>query len=189
VAIFLEPRGQATWHDGTVAARYSFRHTLYQQVIYEGLPAGRRHQLHRRLAARLEQAYGDQVGEIATDLAQHWQRGGEAERAVGYRGLAAQKANRRAAPREAIEQISQALELLKTLPDTRARTQLELRLRLTLLPALLTMKGFASPEVAQTYAQAQGLWRALGETASLLLTLSGLWREFYWVGLLSSRLS
>jgi predicted ATPase len=45
---FLEPRGMATWHDGTVAARYGFRYTLYQQVVYEGLPTGRRHQLHHR---------------------------------------------------------------------------------------------------------------------------------------------
>ncbi|MGH8064796.1 MAG: AAA family ATPase, partial [Candidatus Entotheonellia bacterium] len=183
---FLEPRGPATWHDGTVAARYGFRHTLYQQVIYDLLPAGQRHQLHGRLAVRVERAYGEQVGEIAAELAQHWQRGGDAEQAVRYRGLAAQKANRRAAPREAMEQISQALELLKTLPETRERTHLELRLRLTLLPALLTLKGFASPEVAQTYAQAQGLWRALGATAALPPALSGLWREFYWVGPLAS---
>jgi predicted ATPase len=179
---FLEPRRAALWYDGTAASYYGFRHTLYQQVIYEGLPAGRRQQLHRRLAARLEQAYAEQVGEIASELAQHWQLGGDAERAVRYRGIAAQKANRRAAPREAVEQVAQALKLLKTLPDTRERTQLELRLHLTLLPALLTLKGFAAPEVAQTYARAQGLWRALGEAAPLPPALSGLWREFYWAG-------
>ena len=186
---FLEPRGTTTWHDGTVAARYGFRHALFQQVIYEGLPAGQRHHLHRRLAASLEQAYGEQVGEVATDLARHWQRGGDAERAVCYRGLAAQKANRRAAPREAMVQVARALELLKTLPETRERLRLELRLRLTLLPALLTMKGFAAPEVAQTYAQVQELWRALGESAALPPALSGLWREFYWAGPLASPVS
>jgi predicted ATPase len=186
---FLEPRGATTWYDGTVAARYSFRHTLYQQVIYEGLPAGRRHHLHRRLATRLEQAYGEQVGEIATDLARHWQRGGDAERAVRYRGLAAQKANRRAAPHEAMEQVAQALQLLKTLPATRERTGLALRLHLTLLPALLTLKGFAAPEVARTYAQAQELWRALGETVPLSPARLGLWREVYWVGPLASPLA
>jgi predicted ATPase/DNA-binding winged helix-turn-helix (wHTH) protein len=186
---FLEPRRAALWYDGTAASDYGFRHTLYQQVIYEGLPAGRRQQLHRRLAARLEQAYGEQVGEVASELAQHWQLGGDAERAVRYRGLAAQKANRCAAPREAMEQVAQALQLLRTLPDTRERRHLELRLRLTLLPALLTLKGFAAPEVAHTYAQAQELWRALGESTPLPPTLSGLWREFYWVGPLASPLS
>jgi predicted ATPase len=164
-----------------VAARYSFRHTLYQQVVYERLPAGHRHQLHHRLGARFEHAYGEQVEEIATELARHWQQGGEAERAVRYHGLAAQKANRRAAPREASAQVAQALTLLQTLPQTRERTRLALRLHLTLLPALLALHGFASRDVAQTYAQAQALWRALGETTPLSPVQSGLWREFYWV--------
>ena len=179
---FLEPRGIATWHDGTVAARYGFRHTLYQQVVYERLPAGRRHQLHHRLGARFEHAYREQVEEIATELARHWQQGGDAERAVRYHGLAAQTANRRSAPREASTHVAQALTLLQTLPETRGRTRLVLRLHLTLLPALLAMHGFASREVAHTYTQAQALWRALGETTPLSPAQSGLWREFYWVG-------
>jgi predicted ATPase len=183
---FLEPRGIAAWHDGTVAARYGFRHTLYQQVVYERLPAARRHHLHHRLGARLEHAYGEQVGEIATELARHWQQGGDAERAVRYHGLAAQKANWRSAPREASAQVAQALSLLKTLPETRERTRLALRLHLTLLPALLALHGFASREVAQTYARAQALWRALGETTPLSPVQSSLWREFYWVEPLAS---
>ena len=150
--------------------------------MYERLPAGRRHQLHHRLGARLEHAYGEQVEEVATELARHWQQGGDAERAVRYHGLAAQKANRRSAPHEARVQVAQALVLLPTLPETRERTRLALRLHLTLLPALLALHGFASREVAQTYAQAQALWRVLEETTPLSPVQAGLWREFYWVG-------
>jgi predicted ATPase/DNA-binding winged helix-turn-helix (wHTH) protein len=179
---FLEARGTATWHDGTVAACYRFRHTLYQQVVYACLPAAQRHQLHQRLGACFEHAYGEQVGEIATELARHWQQGGDAERAVCYHGLAAQRANRRSAPREACTHVAQALALLQTLPATRERTRIALRLHLTVLPALLTLHGSASREVVQTYDQVQALWRALGETTPLSPARSGLWREFYWIG-------
>ncbi len=179
---FLQASGVAAWPDGTVAAQYGFRHALYQQVVYERIPAARRQRLHQQIGARLEQAYDERLSEIATALAMHRQQAGDAAQAVRYRGLAAQKANRRSAPREAIEHVTQALRLLKTLPATRERTGLELRLHLTLLPALLTLQGFASPEVARTCTHAQKLWRALGETLPLSPAQLGLWREFYWVG-------
>jgi predicted ATPase len=40
---FLRAQGTADWPDGTVAARYSFLHALYQEVLYNRIPAGRRH--------------------------------------------------------------------------------------------------------------------------------------------------
>jgi predicted ATPase len=50
----LRPRGTAEWPDGTVAGRYAFAHALYQEVLSERVPAGRRVQLHRWIGRRLE---------------------------------------------------------------------------------------------------------------------------------------
>ena len=41
-SLFLQAHGVEEWPDGTVTGRYGFRHTLYQQVVYERLPVGRR---------------------------------------------------------------------------------------------------------------------------------------------------
>ena len=112
----------------------------------------------------------------------HQQRAGDAAQAVRHWGLTAQKANRSSVLREAIEHVTQAFRLLKTFPDTHERTGIELRLHLTVLPALLSLKGLASPEVARTYTHTQRLWRALGETVPLSPAQLGLWREFYWMG-------
>jgi len=49
---FLRARGIAEWPDGTVAARYGFIHSLYQEVFYDRVPAGRRVRLHRQIGAR-----------------------------------------------------------------------------------------------------------------------------------------
>lgn len=51
---FLKARGTAEWPDGTVAARYSFVHALYQNVLYERVTAARRVRLHRRIGEREE---------------------------------------------------------------------------------------------------------------------------------------
>jgi predicted ATPase len=81
---FLVDIGLATWPDGTSTGSYRFQHALYQWVLYEGLGKARRAQLHRRIGARLEVGYGARAGEIAAQLAGHFERGGEVERAVRY---------------------------------------------------------------------------------------------------------
>src|SRR5262249_53436420 len=74
---FVADMGLASGPDGTGAGSYRFQHALYQQVLYGGLGTARRGQLHRRIGARLEAGYGARVGEIAAQLAVHFERGGE----------------------------------------------------------------------------------------------------------------
>ena len=81
---FLDDTGLTVWPDGTSGGSYRFQHALYQQVLYERLGTTRRVQLHRRIGARLEAGYGAQAGEIAAQLAVHFERGGEVQRAVHY---------------------------------------------------------------------------------------------------------
>src|SRR5262249_59042769 len=64
---FLRSRGVSEWPDGTVAARYEFIHSLYQQICYERVTAGRRLQLHRSIGERGESAYGAQASEVAAE--------------------------------------------------------------------------------------------------------------------------
>jgi predicted ATPase len=77
-----------------------------------------------------------------------------------------------------VRHLTTALELLATLPETLARAQQELPLRLALGPALMATKGQGAPEVEQTYARAQVLCQQVGDTPQLFPTLRGLWR-FY----------
>src|SRR5882724_1016495 len=79
---FLDDIGLTRWPDGTITGIYRFRHALYQWVLYEGLGTARRGQLHRRIGARLEVGYGARVGEVAAQLAVHFERGGDVRRAV-----------------------------------------------------------------------------------------------------------
>lgn len=72
------------WPDGTVAGHYSFIHALYQNVLYERLSVGRRIQLHKRIGERKEAGYGERAGEIAAELAVHFERGRDYQRAVHY---------------------------------------------------------------------------------------------------------
>ena len=175
---FVRAQGTEVWPDGTMAGRYRFCHALYHEVIYARVPTGRRAHLHRQIGRRLEAGYGLQAPDIAAELAVHFAQGRDSHQAVQYLRHAGDNAMRRWAHEEAIAYIRRGLELLENQPDTPVRAQQELDLQLALGPALMAAKGWAAPEVEQTYARARGLCTQVGQIPQLFSTLRGLWR-FY----------
>jgi predicted ATPase/DNA-binding SARP family transcriptional activator len=177
-ARFLDRIGESIWPDGTISARYRFAHDLYQEVLYRGLSPARRARLHREVGQRLEQAYRDRAREIASELAAHYVRGHETERAIASLQLAAEQALARSGHREAIEHLTLALAQLDLLPANRERAERELLLRITLGNALITARGYAARETKETYARARALAAELGDaTTHLLPVLYGLWNN------------
>ena len=175
---FLREVGSAEWPDGTVAGRYAFIHALYQQVLYGRLSIGERVRLHLRTAERLERGYGERAGEIAAELAVHFEHGRDFERAARYRRQAGEHALRQHAYHEVADHATHALDSLRTLPDSRERTEQELSLQIMLGAALTATQGYATPEVARTYARAWELCTQVGETPQLFPVLLGVGR-FY----------
>jgi predicted ATPase len=175
---FLRPSGEQSWPDGTVACAYRFVHALYQQVLYQRVSAAQRVRLHQRIGARLEAGHGVQVGDIAAELAMHFECGRDAQRAVQYLRQAGQRSMERSAYVEAVAHLTRALEVLKTLPATPERTQQELTLYIALGAALQMSKGFVAPEVEDAYTQAYTLCQQMDETPQLAQVLLGLWRIY-----------
>ncbi|MGH7962841.1 MAG: ATP-binding protein, partial [Candidatus Binatia bacterium] len=172
---FLRAQGTETLPEGTLTERYGFLHALYQTALYERLPEGRRIRLHRRMGESLEEQYGSRTGELAAELAMHFEKGQNYQRAVHYLQQAGEKAVQRHAYREAIAHLTKGLELLKVLPDAPERARQELTLRVPLGPALIAIKGFTATEVEQAYTRARVLCQQTGETAQLFPVLRGLW--------------
>jgi predicted ATPase/DNA-binding winged helix-turn-helix (wHTH) protein len=155
--------------------RYGFIHALYQNVLYERVSASRRAQLHRRIGERGEELYGERAGEIAAELAMHFERGRDYKRAAQYLQQAADNAIRRFAYREAVGLARRGLELLRRLPDTPERAAQELCLHLTLGMPLIATEGYAAEAVGVVYMRARELCQQMGETPDLSEVLWGLW--------------
>ena len=171
---FLRAQGTAEWPDGTVAARYSFLHALYQEVLYNRIPAGRRRRLHQRIGEREEQAYGERAREIAAALAVHFERGREYGKAVQYLQQAGENAVRRSAHQEAVTFLRKGLMLLPSLPETPDLIQYEVNLQLALGNALNIAKGYTAPEVGRAYARARELCGQMAGAPQVLFALAGL---------------
>ena len=145
---FLQSNGVEEWLDGTAVSGYRFRHTLYQQVVYDRLPMGRRIHLHGRIGARLEAGCRELAAEHAAELATHFEQGREFARALQYLRLAAEKALQRHAYQEAIGLLHRCLAVLPRLKDTPERTTCELDLQIALGQALTITQGPGTPAVA-----------------------------------------
>jgi len=176
---FLLPAYLADLPDGTITPRYRFIHALYLDVLYKRVALTRRSQIHGRIGERGEIIYSDRVGEIAAELAVHFEQARDLTRAVKYLQLAAENAMRRFAYQEAVGLSRRGLELLERLPDTPERAQQELCLHLTLGVPLIATKGYAAPDVGSAYTRARELCQQLGcETPDVSEALWGLW-AFY----------
>jgi class 3 adenylate cyclase/predicted ATPase len=153
---------------------YLFKHALTQEVAYGTVLQDKRKALHEKTAEAIETLYSAKLEDHYSELAHHYSRSGNAEKAVKYLHLAGQQAAQRAAYADAVSSLTTALHLLKTLPETPERNQRELALQISLGAPLAITKGNAAPEVEATYARARELCQQGGETAQLFPVLWGL---------------
>ena len=153
---------------------YLFKHALTQDVAYGTVLHEQRKDLHERTGQAIEGLYRTSVGDHYSELAHHYSRSGNTQKAVEYLGLAGQQAMQRSENKEAIEYLTSALHLLKTLPDTPERRQQELALHVALGVPLTATKSWAAPEVGKVYMRARELCEQVGDTPELFPVLWGL---------------
>ena len=158
---------------------YLFKHALTQEVAYQSVLHERRKALHERTAQAIEALYPERLEDHYSDLAHHYSRSGDTQKAVEYLQLAGQQAVQRSAHAEAISHLTTALESLTALPDTPERLRQELLLQITLGPVLMATRGPAAPEVERAYTRARELCQQLGETPQLFSVLWGLWYLYF----------
>ena len=175
---FIQSADVETWPDGTVSARYQFRHALYHDVVYARVSAGSRVRLHQQIGACKEAGYGVQARQIATELAAHFTRGRDVRRAITYLQYAGENALQRSAYQEASAHLRMALEHLAALPETRERSRQELVIQMALGQTVSATKGQASPEAERVYIRAHALCQQVGEPQQLFLVLGGLLRLY-----------
>jgi len=155
----------------TGGIEYIFKHALTQEVAYNALLVERRKQLHERAGVALESMFVGQLEDHLDDLAHHYSRSDNIEKAVEFLGRAGQQAVQRSAHTEAINHLTTALDLLQSLPHSAEHAQQKLILLTMLGSVLMAAKGYAAPEVERICVQARDLCRRAGETPQLFPVL------------------
>ncbi len=155
--------------------RFIFRHALVQEAVRLSLPEPARRELHLRIARALERTAPDVTRAEPETVARHFEAGGEPGRGHAYRVEAGRLAVGRSANLEAVDQLTRALADLERYGDSESRADIELDVRILLGNALISVRGYASPEVEDCYRRARELCRGFRDDARLLPVLYGLW--------------
>jgi class 3 adenylate cyclase/tetratricopeptide (TPR) repeat protein len=102
---------------------YGLRHAVSQEVTYRLLSFAQRVTLHKAIAGVLEREHSERLEPYYPQLAQHWERANETDRAIRYLELSAEQALRSYANRDAIRYIERAFRLTEGIPiaDSDAR--------------------------------------------------------------------
>jgi predicted ATPase len=161
-------------------ATYLFKHALVQDAAYGTLLREPRRALHARIADTLESRFAEIAENQPELLARHCSEAGLFEKAAGLWGKAGRRSLARSALAEAIEQLSRALDLIATLPATRALRREQIDLQVALIAPLISVKGMPETKAATERArvlieQAEALGEPREDPLLLFSVLYGAW--------------
>ena len=163
---------------------YIFKHALTQEVAYNSLLFERRKFIHERIAAAMETLFAGQLDDHLDDLAHHYGRSSNIDKAVHYLRRAAERAMSRSSYRNAQEAIEAALALVDALADTHERSGKKLGLLNILAQVLYPQEGWAGPQVESALARALVLVPLVTDGRETQATLVFQWLFTYTTGIL-----
>jgi ABC-type oligopeptide transport system substrate-binding subunit/class 3 adenylate cyclase len=137
---------------------YIFKHHLTQEAAYNGLLKRERRIYHRQVGEALERLFPDRVEEQVGLLAHHWERAGDAEKAVEYLQRAGDQARLAYAHEEAVAYYERALALLKAGEEQEPAARMLMKLGLT------HHNAFQYQRAREAYAAGFALWQRAGTT-------------------------
>ena len=156
-------------------ATYIFKHALVQDAAYASLVRSRRQQLHALVAHALEQRFAAIAATEPEIVAHHFTQAGVPDAAIAYWLQAGGRATSCSANREAIGHLTNGLTLLKDVPDTFKRDQLEFKLQVAIIPALMATKGYAATEAEHAATRAWDLSKRVSDNPDHFHVLWNLW--------------
>jgi tetratricopeptide (TPR) repeat protein len=158
-------------------ARFQFSHELIRKAVLGDLSAPRRQRSHLQIAEAIERVYAGALEERVNDLAHHLHQAGvaaDSEKTIRFLSMAARRARLQGALTETGDLYRDALQVLKRIPESQERDQVELGLQLGLGAVSMATRGYAYAETAAAYQRATTLGERLGDPTQVVLALTGL---------------
>jgi predicted ATPase len=155
------------------AASYDFTHDKLREVAYAEISAPQRRLLHKRIARSLEAMRPDDLDAVSAQIAAHYDRAGDAERAIPYYERAAVVAQRVYANEDATELLLRALTLLDQFPGGMKHDKQELTLLLKLGAIYRVTRGWTAPELARLVDRTLALCDTVGDDTQRMNALYG----------------
>jgi class 3 adenylate cyclase/tetratricopeptide (TPR) repeat protein len=154
---------------------YTFKHSLTQEVAYKSVLVERRKLLHERIGSAMEASFPQSIDDHLSQLAYHYGRSSNIEKAIEYLDRASQQAIKRGALKEAELHLKSAIAALSLTPETPERIEREFNLQHALWGVLLFTSGYTGDETALATTRLRELGEELGNPGQLILMLTAAW--------------
>jgi ABC-type oligopeptide transport system substrate-binding subunit/class 3 adenylate cyclase len=138
---------------------YIFKHTLLRDVTYETVLLKLRKVYHKQVAAWLETAAGDRLGEYLGLIASHYELAGDQAKAVDYLLRTGDRARIAYAHHEAIDAYQRALAIQQEQEDLSGAARTLMRL------GLVHHTAFDFKKSRRAYQEGFTLWQKAGDIA------------------------
>jgi len=142
---------------------YLFKHALIQDTAYQMLLRARRQEIHRDVAAALEEKFSNRAEAEPELLAHHFAAGQEHERAAHLWLRAGQQSLGRSAVAEAFVQAEQGIASVANLRPSRDKDSLEIDLQSCLALAAMAHRGYGAEETENAFQRARELLGAFDD--------------------------
>jgi DNA-binding CsgD family transcriptional regulator len=155
----------------TAPDQFAFRHELTREAVYSGLMQRERRAQHRMIAETVEEVFAGSLELYQANLAMHYQKSGQWEKALQHARNAGERALALYAPREALEHYSQAIEASQQLslsPDINLHRARGLASQLVGNFDTALTDFYACLEIARASNDQPAEWQALLDLALLM---------------------
>ena len=160
--------------------KYTFKHALVEDALYNALVTVKRQQFHERVALALEAQFPQTTATQPELLAHHFTEAGLASAAIGYWLKAGLRSRERSAENEAIGHLTRGLALLAAQSESPERDARELELSGALGTAYLVSRGYGAPEVGPVFSRVRELCERTGNSPRKVATVISIW-EWHFV--------
>lgn len=156
-------------------SHYMFKHALIRDAAHAIMIRDKRHAIHTRIAAALEQHDPGMAEKHPEVLAWHYTEARVIDKAVGHWLRAGLLALRRSAMTEALGHLRHGEALIAQVEDSPWRRQCELDLTIAIGMGQIATQGYAVASTGETFQKAQRLCALLPDPPQTLAVMHGLW--------------
>jgi class 3 adenylate cyclase/tetratricopeptide (TPR) repeat protein len=135
---------------------FLFKHALTRESAYQGMLHQKRNLIHDDVGHAMEEVFPERLDDFYEQLAHHFSRAGNHEKAFNYLKLSALKAQRKNSPWEAYEYAKEAIRSIKEIQASSKKRELEIEV-LVILNQVMRMLDYAPKDSEEIMKRGEAL--------------------------------
>lgn len=158
-----------------IISKFNFSNYIFRQYLYQELSFSQKMLLHSEIAGILEDIFRNNIEEVASDIAHHYELSGESEKSLKYLKITIESMMQISAFIESDVLIIKCLEIINTLEKTPENEWMAFEMQVKHYLCLRSSQGWGDPQVYELLLFLEQQSRTLGRYEYYAIILFGIW--------------